>query len=646
VTPSAEPKQLIFQNFIVLENARQVVVEGETVKLGARAFDVLLALIERRDRVVSRNELFDLVWPGQVVEDNNLTVQISALRKILGPDIIVNVAGRGYRLTATPSEPIQKPDTVAVLPAASPSEPISALTKHDSPPNVSATVVRPGPRRIALRWRVGIGLAGAVAAGISGLLISPSWHFSSTPQTSSPAAIAAPERSIAVLPFVDMSEKKDQEYFVDGMTEEIIDLLAKAPDLHVTARTSSFYFKSKPSTLVNTAHELNVAQILAGSIRRSGNRIRVTAKLVRADSGYQVWSQTYDRDVRDLFKVQDEIANAVVQALQITLLGGPLTRQRGGTQNLDAYQDYLRARRLSDENSKASLEAALEFLDKATALDPDFGLAWAWKAGVTMQMADSSQVPSGPGYEHARQLALRALQTSADLSDAHHVLQYIYLVYDWNWAASETEGKLALALNPANTQARMFLAEAAYIVGRWEDAVRQLRVAIDADPFYAYPHWQLATAMYSAGRYQEAEASYRKVTELAPNFIWGRIYLGKALLAQGKAEAALAVIQQEPDEETRLGFLPIALLANQRSAEADEALKTLATRFGNSSAYFVALNYAYKGDREKAMVWLDRAYQQRDSGLVEMFREPLLKNLVRDPKFKAFLEKMKLPAWA
>ena len=458
-----------------------------------------------------------------------------------------------------------------------------------------------------------------------------------------PAALAPPPRSVAVLPFADMSEKKDQEYFADGMAEEIINLLAQVSDLRVPARTSSFYFRGKSTKVPDIARELGVAHVLEGSIRRSGNHLRVTAKLVRADNGYHLWSETYDRDLHDVFKVQDDIANAVVQALQITLMGGPLTRRRGGTQNLEAYQLYLRGLSAEWQNTRSSLMQARDYFDQAIKLDPDFGLAWAELSRDTVLLTNNGALLGKEGYERARQLAQHALQLSPDLAEAHAMLQYVHRVYDFDWAASEAETRQALALDPTNPTALMFSAQLARALGHWDDAQRQVRLALARDPLFTIAIFILGTIQYGAGRFVDAEATFRKLLALAPEFLWTRAYLGKTLLAEGKVEAAFAIVQQERDEHSRMRFLPILLWAIGRKSEADEALKTLVTNFADTDAYFVALNYAYRGDTDPALQWLERAYQQRDSKLCEIVGEPLLKSIENEPRFKAFLRRMNLP---
>lgn len=324
-----------------------------------------------------------------------------------------------------------------------------------------------------------------------------------------PVAPTIAEKSIAVLPFTDMSEKKDQEYFADGMAEEIIDLLVKVPDLHVSARTSSFYFKGKPTKVPDIARELGVAQILEGSIRRSGNQLRVTAQLVRADNGYHLWSQTYDRDLHDVFKVQDDIAKAVVKALQITLMGSSMSRRAGGTQDLEAYQLFLRANYANQQNNKASVEMARGYCERAIKLDPNFALAWAGLSYITSGLTLLRALPVSEGNERARQLAQHALMLSPDLVDGHVMLGNIHRVYDWDWPAAQAEFRQAIALDPNDSGALLNSALLAATLGRWDESERQARLALVGDPLNPDAYWVLAVTLYRAGRFADAEAIYR-----------------------------------------------------------------------------------------------------------------------------------------
>jgi adenylate cyclase len=471
----------------------------------------------------------------------------------------------------------------------------------------------------------------------------PATPIASVALSTAPATAAISDKSVAVLPFIDMSEKKDQEYFADGMAEELIDMLTKIQDLRVPARTSSFYFKGKSEDIPTIARRLMVAHVLEGSVRKYGNHLRVTVQLVRADSGYHLWSQTYDRDLHDVFKVQDEIANAVVQALQISLMGGPLTRQKGGTQNLEAYLLYLRASKEVLAYSATGLKDARKYAEQAIKLDPDFILAWTMLGWVNINLAQLRELPVRDGYERARQLGQHALQVSPDLADAHLLLGYIHRTYDWDWAAAQSEARQGLALDPKVWNALELNGQVAASIGDWDDAERYFRQVLVNDPLNPQTHWDVGTTLYRAGRFAAAETEYRKLIELAPDFAWTRAYLALTLLAESKAAAALVMAEQEVDEASRLDVLPIVLQAAGRQAEADAALKALTAKFADSDAYYVAMNYAYRHDHDLTLQWLERAYKQKDSGFVEIVGQPFFKTLAADPRYKAFLRKMNLP---
>ena len=452
-----------------------------------------------------------------------------------------------------------------------------------------------------------------------------------------------PDKSIAVLPFADMSADKNQEYMSDGIAEEVLNLLAQVPDLKVIARTSSFAFKGQNIEIAEIAKKLNVVHVLEGSVRKSGDMLRITAQLVRTADSTHLWSKSYDRPLNDVFAVQDEIANAIVQALQIRLMGGALGGREGGTQNLEAYQLYLRAIDCLNENTRSSLDNAGGYAEKAIKLDPNYGLAWYALANAFSLKADNGYLKPTEGYEHARQLGQHALQLSPELAKAHALLGYIHGVFDWDWAAAESKNTQALTIDPTNPDALEAAGKLATTLGRWDDAERRFRTAMVRDPLSPYLVWNLGNAYYLAGRFAESESTYRELLELEPSFGWTRSYLGKTLLAQGELESALAVVRQDIDEDNRLLYLPIVLQAAGRQAEADRALEALIAHWAETGAFYVAQTYAYRGNHDLAFEWLERAYRQKDAALVEIVGENLFKSLVDDPRYKAFLRKMNLP---
>jgi TolB-like protein/Tfp pilus assembly protein PilF len=416
-----------------------------------------------------------------------------------------------------------------------------------SPSPRAASKANRAPRRVLVT------LTAIVVAALAYFAVDRVWLTKHAP-AEQPATTAAPptatisDKSIAVLPFTDMSEKHDQEFMSDGLAEELLNLLAQAPGLKVIARTSSFAFKGKAVDIAEIAKRLNVAHVLEGSVRKSGNKIRITAQLIRTADSTHLWSETFDRPLKDIFAVQDEIAGAIVQALRIRLAGGELNRRKGGTQNLEAYQLYLRAVNAQNQNTKASLDAAGDYLEQAIKIDPSYGLAWSALADTFSVKADNGFLAATKGYERARELAQHALQLSPDLAYANARLQYIHQAFDWDWAAADAEGKRALAIDPTNPWVFLFNGRLSSTLGRWEEAERQFRAALARDPLNPYTIWNLGSTYYLAGRLDDSEGTYRRLLELAPDFGWTRPYLAKTLLVQGRPDAALAMVQQTVDE--------------------------------------------------------------------------------------------------
>jgi TolB-like protein/Tfp pilus assembly protein PilF len=460
------------------------------------------------------------------------------------------------------------------------------------------------------------------------------------PQTVFPAI---PEKSVAVLPFTDMSEKKDQEYFSDGLSEELINMLTKVPDLRVPARTSSFYFKGKQATIAEIATALSVAHVLEGSVRKSGNTLRITAQLIRVDNGYHMWSQTYDRKLDDVFKVQDEIADAVVKALKAALLETAATRS-APTSSVQAYTLYLQAREIWTGGTQADFERASEYLRRAINMDPAFAQAWATLAQIRMDVYLYFEETAR--YRDVRADVLRsaaeALRLDPSLSDAHLAMGRLLNELDWNWRTSEIEFKRAIALDPKNTLALRNASNQAVHMGRLDEALQYAQSAVTLDPLQAANYSAAGNAYWQLGSLKDAESSYRKAVELNETAPYHHYEVGLLLLAQGHASAALGEMQQETFPTYRQHGLILVFDALGRSGDADGALASFEKTYALSWAYAIVEAYAARGDIERAFTWLDRAYRQHDVGLFAVKTDPLLKNLASDPRYTTFLRKMKL----
>jgi TolB-like protein/Flp pilus assembly protein TadD len=452
------------------------------------------------------------------------------------------------------------------------------------------------------------------------------------------------EKSIAVLPFADMSPRKDQEYMSDGIAEELLNVLAKVPELKVIARTSSFAFKGEKIEIAEIARRLRVAHVLEGSVRTSGNKVRVTAQLIRAADSTQLWSESYDRPLDDIFAVQEEIAGAIVQALRVRLLSAAADARAGGTTNLEAYRLYLQAVSEFNLSTRESLQSSERLLKRAIQLDPRFGRAWSRLGWVAYSSSVTSDRAATDAYQEARQHAERALQLSPQLADAHALLQVVLVQADKDWPAAEAEGKKALALDPTNPEVLFSAGWFASIQRRYEEGERLYRKALERDPLNFNLVDGIAENYYRTGRLADAEQILGAYIEREPRSAWSRAMLSRVLLAQGKPDVALATLQAEVDEGARIAYLPIMLQANGRQAEADAAMKELVAYWGEGCALCIARAYAYRGDNDRALEWLDQAYAIRDSSIMNVIDEPLMKGLVDDPRYKAFVRtKLRVP---
>jgi len=457
-----------------------------------------------------------------------------------------------------------------------------------------------------------------------------------------PVPVVAPAKSIAVLPFVDMSAGKDQEYFADGLSEELLNLLAKIPKLRVAARTSAFTFKGENINVQEVAQKLNVAHVLEGSVRKSGNKVRITAQLIKAADGYHVWSETYDRTLDDIFVVQDEIAGAVVKALQITLLGSALAT-RSQPHDPEAYNLALQGRYFIDRGGREDLERSIDYFRQSRERDPGYAPAWAGLSQAYAWQADQAFVPVAEGYPRARAAAEKALALDPRLADAHLAMGWIHSNYDWDWAAADASFRRALELEPGNAQALRRFGAHAGILGRWDEAIDTLNRAIERDPLGPNNYHQLGIVLEGVSRDTEAESAFRKAIQLDPSGAGRHVSIGLILLLQGKTEGALREMQQEEEEIWRLSGLPLVYHALGRRTESDAALAVLKDKHAGEMAYQIAEVHAFRGETDLAFEWLERAYEQRDGGAAQIKSDRLFHPLIDDSRYKAFLKKMKLP---
>ena len=462
--------------------------------------------------------------------------------------------------------------------------------------------------------------------------------------------------SIAVLPFVNRSHDEEDEYFAEGLADELINVLGKIRGLRVAARTSSFQFKGLNEDIAAIGRKLNVATVLEGSVRKAGNRLRIFVQLVKVSEGYHVWSERYDRTLEDIFAVQDDITESVVKELRATLLGEAVDTQsatevtaqvaaavKGRTTDPEAHRLYLQARYLLDRRTRDDNTKAIGYLKQVLERDPAFALAWAELGRAYTTEADVGWGPVAAGYVRGREAVAQALQLEPALAEGHSELGRIQMNHDWNWWGAEKSFARAVALAPRDAAMLRRAGVLASNLGRVDDAIALYRRAIELDPLNTHSYSNLGMALGANDHLIEAEQAFRKAIELAPHGAGTRAYLALNLLALSRGEEALAEASHETEEMWRLWSSAIIKHAIRDATIADAALRELLAKYAESAAYQIAEAYAARSEIDLAFEWLERAYVQRDGGLTETKTDRLFRRLHADPRWGVFLRKIGLP---
>jgi TolB-like protein/Tfp pilus assembly protein PilF len=444
------------------------------------------------------------------------------------------------------------------------------------------------------------------------------------------------EHSIAVLPFVNMSSDREQEYFSDGISEELLNLLAKIPQLQVTARTSSFSFKGKEIAIPEIARTLHVANVLEGSVRKAGNSVRITAQLVKADTGTHLWSQTYDRKLDDIFAIQEEIAADVVKQLQVKLLGAA---PKVPTTDPEAYSLYLQAVQLGRLGSADAMKQSEALFRKVLAIDPNYAPAWLALSQNLSTQANSGLRPATKGYADSREAIARSLAIDPDYAAAYARLAYLAQGEN-DLAGAAQHLRRALALDPADVDVLQSGAILLWGLGRMDEALQLEQIVVRRDPVNPRTLLNLGLMERLAGRFDASIASFRTALSLAPTRAGVHSNLGYTLLQKGDAAAALAEIEQESSEVHRMIALPMAYHALGRKADSDTALAALIARYEKEAAFNIAEVHAFRGDADLAFAWLDKAVEYADLGLSEIIKEPFFAGIETDPRWLPFLRRI------
>ena len=512
------------------------------------------------------------------------------------------------------------------------------LTARHRLVSTTAAARSPSSARRAILW-IALGLA---VTWIAYLTIHALWlypnHNAATADSPADSHPVIAEKSIAVLPFADLSEKKDQEYFSDGLAEEVLDMLAKTPGLHVIARTSSFSFKGKSEDIPTIGTKLRVANILEGSVRKSGDNLRVSTQLVRADTAEHLWSETYAASAKDIFKVQDEIAAAVVSVLKLKLVQGQRTK---GTSNPDAYNEYLLGRQHERKETQDELQRASAAYRQAVALDPHYAAAIAGLASAEYRLADITSDPKG--FNIAKSDAAQAIVEGPDQAEGYAVSGGIRSRVDWDWAGALADLQKAVALSPGDAGVQHSYGTLLGLLGRFPEATAALRTATRLDPLSSSAWDDLGLVLMASLDYRGARQAFGRELEIQPEDPYALDNLGNLQLITRDPAEALATYGMISEAPLRNAGVAMAEHSLGHEQQSQHALETAIAKGTRGFASQIADVFAWRNQKDEAFEWLERAYEQHDGGLAELNTDVLLASLHDDPRFTALRRKINLP---
>jgi TolB-like protein/DNA-binding winged helix-turn-helix (wHTH) protein/Flp pilus assembly protein TadD len=613
--------------------------DGDRVSLTPKSFDVLAYLVEHVGRVVSQGEILEALWPETYVNPEVLRKNIQEIRKALGdrsdnPEFVETLPKRGYRFVAPVLDKsgVEPPQLATPLPIE------EQATEETVEAEAGPSELESSSRKRML-WTLGIIVVLTVVA-----MAAIGAYF--RPARNAANASSLNNASIAVLPFADMSPAKDQEYFSDGLSEQLINDLAKISGLKVVGRSSAFQFKGKNEDLRDVGRKLGVANVLEGSVRREGNHVRITAELTKADDGFQLWSQTYDREINHILAAQDEIARAVTGALQVKLLSPNNPEVSPGLRSIspEAYQAYLQGQYfIARGQDKRDIDKALSYSDQAIKLDANYAPAWAQRSQVLRTMANLALIENTEAFQRARESAQKAIALDPNLADGYLAMAMVQINYDWDWEGADVSLRKAGMLEPGSSEVLRDRAILARVLGGVDEAIELYKQAIALDPLKANFHLALGYELYIGGRYEEARDALQRAQDLNPQLSSLHLIRGLILLAEGHLQEARAEMENETGEWEKWTGEPLAYYTLGRLEESDGALKKLIATYQNDCAFQIGEVYAYRGETDKAFEWLDRAYRQRDPGTPELKTDPLMKGLRQDRRYIELLKKMRLP---
>jgi len=622
------------------------------IHLTRKPFQVLLYLVEHHDRLVTRHELLEQFWEGHDVYDETLTKCVGAIRKALDdqterPRFIETHWAEGYRFVCRVEEQLILPETSdkeigVVATEEGNHNALSTDQTSVSPPRLAGPVPQPKPKWFTTR--VSIILACAVVALIA---FAPYFYRRLSGLN---ANASGPIRSIAVLPLKNLSNDPANDYFSDGMTDSLITALSKVDGLKVISRGSVFRFKGREVDPRDVGRELNVAAVLEGSVRKDGESVRVAVRLVSADDGRVLWtSEMYNRALRDIFGLQDEIARNTVAGLKVQLSGkGEARLAQRYTDDVEAYQLYLNGRYYWNKRTEEGLKQGIEYFERAIAKDPRYALAYAGLADsyILMGVGDYGVLTPKEAMPKAKDAALKALQIDDTLAEAHTSLGFLNYVFDWDWASAESHLRRATELSPNYVTAHHWYGLYLAVMGRFDEGIEQAHRALELDPSSPIINTDLGLIFCYARQPDRAIEQLKKTLAREPNFVVARWRLARAYAQKAMYQEAISELQTVIRTSGRKpAYLSLIGYVNGLAGNRGEALKILKELQGlprEDTPVLIAAVYVGLADRDHAFEWLDKAYKERFAALIALKVEPMFDNLRADVRFQDLERRMGL----
>ncbi len=616
---------------------RLLLRNNQTVPLAPKAFDTLLLLVENSGHLLSKDELMKRLWPETFVEEVNLAQNISAIRRALddkngGAHYIETVAKGGYRFTAETRKIVGEPSRMAA-----------------QDPKATAF---PVPHAVVRHWsvtRLAVAASAAILVIASSLFFIPRiMKFRAKGTSATPSATAI--RSIAVLPLVNLSSDREQEYFSDGMTDELITDLAKFGELRVISHTSVERYKETKRPLPEIARELGVDAVVEGRVLRSGDRVRITAQLIDARSDRHLWAESYERDLRDALALQDEVARDIATEIQIKVTTQESTGlASAGPANPEAHEAYLKGRYFWNKRTEEGVRKGIEYFEQATRLDPNYAVAYAGLAQSHVVLNGYRFLPPTQAFTKVRAAALKALELDERLAEAHTSLGALKWEYEWDKSGAEKEYRRAIELNPSYATAHQWYAEELAAVGRGDEALIEIKRAQELDPLSLPISTVAGWILYLGRHYDQAIDQYRRTLEMDSNFPIAHSYLGRAHIRKGNFEQAIIECQTATRlSESHPFYVAWLAYAYAMAGKRTEALRILHDLEAISQHKYVASHdiaaiYAGLGEQSKAIAWLKKAYDERSYTVLQLEVEPEFDSLRSDPRFQDIVHRIGVP---